>query len=265
MRDFLDEEVDVLLAGHLDPTIPPDDWDLEALSKELVGIGLDPARVSADALWDLGTRDAMEEALREQLDALLVEREATYGEEVWALVERVILLRAIDTLWVEHLTELDDMRRGIGLRGYSGEDPLQAFKKVAFGLYEELRGFIRQQVAHTIFRVSVERQPAPVATALPGPGQPAPAGGAGDGDGRDGDRRAPVAATAMAGAPGARIATSGGASAAPTARAMRLEHGDGDAAAVGSAAGRGAGQPKLGRNEPCWCGSGLKYKKCHGR
>ena len=261
VRDFLEEEVDTLLAAHLDPSIPPDDWDLESLAKELAGIGLDPARVSADALWDLGTREAMEEDISGQIDALLEDRQATYGPEVWALVERVVLLRAIDTLWVEHLTELDDMRRGIGLRGYSGEDPLQAFKKVAFGLYEELRGFIRQQVAHTIFRVSVERQPAPLATPLPGPGQPA-ADTPAEGDGtrhQDGAAR-PLTATA---AVGARVATTGR-QAAAASRPMRLQHGDGDAV-DGAPAARAPGQPKLGRNDPCWCGSGLKYKKCHGR
>ncbi len=69
-----------------------------------------------------------------------------------------MLLRAIDTLWVEHLTELDDFRRGVGLRGYGGTDPLVEFKREAFKLYEELRGFIRHQVASTIFRVSVQRR-----------------------------------------------------------------------------------------------------------
>ena len=61
----------------------------------------------------------------------------------------------LDTLWVDHLTELDDMRRGIGLRGYGGIDPLNEFKREAFKLYEEFRGFISKQVANTIFRVQV--------------------------------------------------------------------------------------------------------------
>ena len=69
-----------------------------------------------------------------------------------------MLLRTIDTLWVDHLTELDDFRRGVGLRGYGGTDPLVEFKREAFKLYEELRGFIRHQVATTIFRVNVQRR-----------------------------------------------------------------------------------------------------------
>ena len=83
-----------------------------------------------------------------------------------------MLLRTIDSLWVEHLTEVDDMRRGIGLRGYAQQDPLNEFRKEAYRLYEELSGLIRRQVATTIFRVTVKpraRRPVPLA----GPGQPA--------------------------------------------------------------------------------------------
>ena len=76
------------------------------------------------------------------------------------MVERLVLLRTIDSLWVEHLTELDDMRRGIGLRGYAQQDPLNEFKKEAFSLYDQLRALIRHQVATTIFRVQVVKQPA---------------------------------------------------------------------------------------------------------
>ena len=102
------------------------------------------------------------------------QREQQYGPDVWAQVERLVLLRSIDTLWVEHLTELDDMRRGIGLRGYGGMDPLNEFKREAFKLYEELRGFIRRQVASTIFRVNIQprRQAAGCGRAVPRPPVP---------------------------------------------------------------------------------------------
>jgi preprotein translocase subunit SecA len=247
VRAFLDDEIGALLDRHLLPDVPPDDWDLDELSKELVGLGLDPAKVTPDALWDMGSREAILTTLQGLVDETLTEREATNGEEVWAVVERIVLLRAIDSLWVEHLTELDDMRRGIGLRGYGGEDPLQAFKKVAFALYEELRGFIREQVAHTIFRVTVTQQPTPppeMAQPMPGPGQPAAA----PGNGAQATPAQPQAAPA-AGSPGP-----GG----TAATAIAGLPGRAPAAAP-------AGTPKLGRNDPCWCGSGLKYKKCHGR
>ena len=72
-----------------------------------------------------------------------------------------MLLRTIDSLWVEHLTELDDMRRGIGLRGYAQQDPLNEFRREAFRMYEEFRDLIRHGVASSIFRVTVQKQPPP--------------------------------------------------------------------------------------------------------
>ena len=121
--------------------------------------------------------------------------EAEVGEEDWSTVERLVLLRTIDSLWVEHLTELDDMRRGIGLRGYAQQDPLNEFRREAFQLYEELRGLIRHGVASSIFRVTVTRQPAPtpggdpaVAASLAA-GAAALSGGERSGRRQDGRRR----------------------------------------------------------------------------
>ena len=85
------------------------------------------------------------------------------------MIERLVLLRTIDSLWVEHLTELDDMRRGIGLRGYAQQDPLNEFRREAFALYTELRDLIRHQLANTIFRVTVTRQPPPPPSPMPMP------------------------------------------------------------------------------------------------
>src|SRR5262249_23161340 len=144
------------------------------------------------------------------------------------------------SLWVEHLTELDDMRRGIGLRGYAQQDPLNEFKREAFQLYDELRGLIRHGVATAIFNVTVTRQP----VQQPG-GDPAVAaalarGAAAGGGGGNGGRAAPpagdgtgerVPAAAVAGAVAAGGAASGsavlrGGPVAPTARPMRESLGD---------------------------------------
>jgi len=260
IRGFLDGEIESLLDEHL-AAAEPDDWDMDGLSRALLGFGFEPAASSVNALWEAGSRADIAELLRAQVDEMLERKEAEYGPETWALVERLVLLRSIDSLWVEHLTELDDMRRGIGLRGYSGEDPLNAFRKVAFEAYEELRGFIQRQVASTIFRVSVTRQPA--TTPLPGPGQPSRA--------TDGDGARPGAASATdAGGTAATIAATAHAMAplvpglAATARpkVMREQLGDEPRRPAGATPG---GAPKIGRNDPCHCGSGLKYKKCHGR
>jgi preprotein translocase subunit SecA len=174
-----------------------------------------------------------------------------------------VLLRTIDSLWVEHLTELDDMRRGIGLRGYAQQDPLNEFRKEAFRLYEELSGFIRHQVASTIFRVQLQAQPqaAAGAFAMQGPGQLAAGASRNGGAGAGRGARAVASGIRTMAGPGVTGTSSS-------------SSGGGVAAAAGVPGAAGAGQQarpgytpsgaKIGRNDACWCGSGRKYKKCHG-
>ena len=75
------------------------------------------------------------------------------------VLERLVLLRVIDSLWVEHLTAVDDMRRGIGLRAYSQRDPLNEFKVEAYRMFDELKSTIRHDITHTVFRVTLTREP----------------------------------------------------------------------------------------------------------
>ena len=173
------------------------------------------------------------------------------------------------------------MRRGIGLRGYAQQDPLNEYKREAFELYDELRGLIRHGVASSIFRVTVTRQPQPsdeggdpaVAAAL-ARGAASLAGGNGA-NGRTAPER--VAGSDAARVPAATVVGGsailrGGPAAPPTNRPMRATLGDqlvtGDGVsptADGPKAGFTPSGARIGRNDPCWCGSGAKYKKCHGR
>jgi preprotein translocase subunit SecA len=260
VRAFVDEEIGALLDQHCGGE-QPDDWAMEALSVSLKAMGLDGPGTSEDDLWEAGGREALAGHLRELAEALLAAKEAEVGEVDWAMVERLVLLRTIDSLWVEHLTELDDMRRGIGLRGYAQQDPLNEFKKEAFSLYDQLQSLIRHQVATTIFRVQIVKQPA---APTPDEAQLAASLAAG----ATAMRSAPPAASASrkAGAsdaapvPGAGVMARG-LPTGPAIRAMQQQVGD---RALAPAQGAGPGA-KLGRNDPCHCGSGLKYKKCHGR
>jgi preprotein translocase subunit SecA len=286
--DFVEQELGAVLDAHLVGSTT--EWDLEGLAESIGALGLHGEALDAESLAELGTREAIEEHIVDVATARLEEREQAIGPETWALVERAVLLRAIDTLWVEHLTELDDFRRGVGLRGYGGTDPLVEFKREAYKLYEELRGFIRHQVASTIFRVSVQRRAAASETtemptltpeqlanlraaAQPDAGArgaviPGPSGALG-----------PVAQPALAGAAiasGGSVTSSSGAGASAelrpmpavaTPRVMRLQHGDetvGVNAGPGGAGQSPDGTQRPGRNDPCWCGSGKKYKRCHG-
>jgi preprotein translocase subunit SecA len=234
-------------------------------------MGVGGPGTSEAELDELPTRDDIVGHLHELVDEALETREREHGEEVWSQVERFVLLRTIDSLWVEHLTELDDMRRGIGLRGYAQQDPLNEFRKEAFRLYEELSDLIRRQVATTIFRVTVTREPATVP--LSGPGQPARVDGATARPAAVGAGAA--SATAVAGAAAGvpspfRGATATSAGAGPMTglpsdpmRGAREAPGNG-AGTDGVRQGFTPSGERIGRNDPCWCGSGQKYKKCHG-
>ncbi len=259
VRRFLDDEIDTLVDVHLGAVV--EEWDVDGLANAVATMNLIGDDLDVDGLADLLTRDAIDERLRQAVDDTIAQREEQHGADTWALVERMVLLRTIDSLWVEHLTELDDFRRGVGLRGYGGTDPLNEFKREAFKLYEELRGFIRHGVATTIFRVTVQRHTHPP--------MPVPEEMAGQGTGSNGGTADGVPTTAA----GVRATSSVAAgSAAPLLSGItgggrpgtvRLQHGDEELAPVASASKPAT--PKLGRNEPCYCGSGLKYKKCHGR
>jgi preprotein translocase subunit SecA len=224
---MLDDEVAGLVAEH---TAGEDhtEWNLDGLRAQLTAMV--PSFTDADLRFLLEARDP--EAVREQLSELVAEhyarKRATTGDEGMQVLERLVMLRVIDSLWVEHLTAVDDMRRGIGLRAYSQREPLNEFKIEAYKMFDELKSTIRHDVTHTVFRVSIQQQPA----------QPRPI-----------TRNVVEGRAAVAGAPGA---TAGGA-----ATATAVAGGNGAAAPARSG-------PKIGRNDPCWCGSGKKFKKCHG-
>jgi preprotein translocase subunit SecA len=223
---MLEDEIAVLVADHTAADHAAD-WNLEGLRTQLVSMV--PSITDADLRFLDDARDSgdVTTTLNQLVHDRYEARRAELGPERSEVLERLVLLRVIDSLWVEHLTAVDDMRRGIGLRAYSQRDPLNEFKIEAYRMFDELKATIRHDVTHTIFRVTVERTPA----------QPRPmARNVVEG-------RAPVAGTASAaGAATATAVAGGGGNGAQPARSG----------------------PKVGRNDPCWCGSGKKFKKCHG-
>jgi preprotein translocase subunit SecA len=253
VESFVDQEIDFLVDLHLSPSLPQGEWNMAGLLAGIEAMGLGGPDITEDALWDFSSREAINTHLKDRAAERLEEKDAENPEE-WALIERLVLLRTIDAIWVEHLTEVDELRQGIGLRGLAQEDPLNAFKKEAYSLYEEMSSLIRHQVATTIFRVTIVRTPAPP-QGTEGTGQP---GAAADG------ATQPGAAPAKAGGNGAPQSggrnlpgplpqgrTSGGANGGKPGGELRPGY---------SPAG-----VRMGRNDTCWCGSGMKYKKCHGR
>ena len=241
LRSNVIEMVDQQIEQAFDafaPATSRDDWDLAALLAELRAIiaGL-PAHINEKYLAE-HAEDALDTAI-EEAHRLYEEKEKALGADKTRTLERLVLLGIIDRLWVYHLTALDEMRQGIGLTGYGGRDPLVEFKREAHDMYEQLKDHIRENVARRIFNVTLTPQaappPPPANTSEIGPDETAAAGATGE----------PVTTTRKAGARGSA------ATATATATAP--------AATTNAPISR-----KVGRNDPCPCGSGKKYKKCHG-
>ena len=199
VRRFLDDEIDVLVGDHLAGE-DPEAWNLDALAASLSAMGLAatrrrPTRSGTRA----GGRPSPTTCASSRTPGWTLAKPRS-ARRTGAQVERIVLVRTIDSLWVEHLTELDDMRRGIGLRGYAQQDPLNEFRREAFRMYEEFRDMIRHGVASSIFRVTVQKQPPPggdgaVAQAL-ARGAEALRSGSGNGAGAGAGAAQPVAAGA---------------------------------------------------------------------
>ncbi len=213
---------------------------------------------------DLGELDAASSS-RESITELLVddalgayeEREEEFGEELMRALERHILLQIIDTRWKEHLHEMDYLREGIHLRGFAQIDPLVAYKNEGYLMFSSLMVSIWEEYTRLIFHVNVELQPSQVEEQF---GAPEPAGDVELSGGTEADQPSALREAALAGAGGAE---------ATAAAALDPSTNSPTQSAAGSPGGNAetvvkAEAEKIGRNDPCWCGSGKKYKKCHG-
>jgi preprotein translocase subunit SecA len=213
----------------------PEEWDTDSLVSELKAVMPIPAAWTPAYFRKTNGDEAFEEVLahaNEQYE----KKEAELGSDRMRTLEQLVFLRVIDRLWVYHLTALEELRQGIGLRGYGQRDPLVEFKREAFDMFEQLNEHIRQNVVRQIYNVTLTTQ-----AARPEPPRNVQESGPSDTAAAAPSRAATAAATATA-AGGAATATS--------------------TPAPGTGNGRPSG--KVGRNDPCPCGSGKKYKKCHG-
>ncbi len=140
---MLEDEVTTLSTEHT-AADHPSDWNLDGLRTQLASmipaLTDDDLRSLDDATEGAELTTQLAEVVRAQYEA----RRAELGEEPASVLERLVLLRVIDSLWVEHLTAVDDMRRGIGLRAYSQRDPLNEFKIEAYRMFDELKATIRK-------------------------------------------------------------------------------------------------------------------------
>jgi preprotein translocase subunit SecA len=220
-----------------------EDWDLDGLFTALEDIY--PVRLTAAEITE---ESIGREELIERLSADAVElydrREAELGEELMRALERYLLLQIIDQRWREHLYDMDYLREGIHLRGFAQIEPLVAYKNEAFTLFTDLMNTIWSDFSRMIFHVEVQIE-----------GE--------NGEGPPAQQYTPTGSSTSAG----RVSYSGGVG---TAQPSALAE-----AQAGEEAGeqilppvveqrRVAEVEQIGRNDPCWCGSGKKFKRCHG-
>ncbi|MCK9247959.1 MAG: preprotein translocase subunit SecA [Solirubrobacteraceae bacterium] len=237
------EEVGNVIARALEEYLPEDDielWDVDGLVAALNEIW--PVTIQAEELDpDRTDRDVLLNRLHDDAVAAYERRELELGDELMRQVERYLLLNIIDQRWREHLYDLDYLREGIHLRGYAQIEPIVAYKNEAYELFQDLMATIWGDFSRMIFNVEVEVEPPAAASS-----------GGGQEYSYSGGTTAPSSIADLAGADVEGAALSAYDSGAPAD----------DAPAVQQRVL--TPDQQIGRNELCWCGSGRKYKRCHG-
>src|SRR5215813_6564513 len=210
---------------YLDPNVAPDDWDLENYKVQVHTIyALDTESEGID--FQRATPEEIETTLWDKLKTKYAEKEKHIGDEAMRTYERIIMLNIIDAQWKDHLLALDHLKQGIGLVGYGQKDPLVEYKKESFDLFQAMLDRIDTTTIRSLFNLQVVAEESPEEI-----------------------QRRRLAARRRGGS-------------------MQFTGPNQGATAAGEEAGKVKtvvrDQPKVGRNDPCPCGSGRKYKKCHG-
>jgi preprotein translocase subunit SecA len=232
-----------------------EDWDVDglfvALNDILPGDLLPNGLTAADVGREQMVREDLVDRLTEETAELYDRREQEFGPELMRALERYLLLQIIDNRWREHLYDMDYLREGIHLRGFAQIEPIVAYKNEAFTLFADLMNSIWSDFARMIYHVEVEVEPSDLAASP----FAQPAGGTATRAG----------SITYSGGSGAE---SVGALAAATAGGGMLTIEDGyeeeELVMPVVEQRKVADEEQIGRNDPCWCGSGKKYKKCHG-
>ena len=223
----------------------PENWQTEALVRELGGImPLPPHLMDAEALRDYASEE-IESAVLEHAEALYQTIEAELGVDDMRVLERQVMLRIIDTNWVQHLTAMENLRQGIGLHAFGQRDPLVMYKKEGHEKFQDLQSRIQRDIVHSIYNIGdLAQQHARANGSIAPPTQQQRANGS-NGSAAAGQRANGTAAARP------RVNAQNGASVMTNVVPNRRE-------AVP------AGARKIGRNAQCPCGSGKKYKRCCG-
>jgi preprotein translocase subunit SecA len=250
MSDVARDELEGVIERLVDEYTPGDeldDWDMpemEVQLRQIWPVGVEVGSLAPEAVDREKLKDELDDDAMNAYD----DREEQLGAELMRHLERSILLQVIDNRWREHLYDMDYLREGIHLRGIAQIDPLVAYKNEAFSMFEDLMHSIWEEFSKLVFRAEVEIDPAQAGGAFGGNGDPAALDYSGGG---------------MDGQPSALQEVAAGASPTTVGMAAAAGPGNGGATEVVETVVKDE-HDKVGRNDPCWCGSGKKFKKCHG-
>ena len=244
-----------VVSAYIPPGAPEELWDPKGLSEALksdFGMDADVAQWLEDdkTLDDHGIK----RRVQQQLEADYQAKKDSVGAEVVEHFEKAIMLQELDSLWREHLAAMDYLRQGINLRSYAQKDPKQEYKREAFAMFNELLQRLKHQVVSIVSRVQVRAESDVEAVEAQRRQQAEQAR----------QRAQAVHAEAASALSGGDAAGEPGAAAGPSG-GRRIQGGPGRAPAPPTPETFVRQQPKVGRNDPCPCGSGKKYKQCHGK
>jgi preprotein translocase subunit SecA len=265
--DFVEDSVRDLVATYAPAGVFPEEWNLEELwtaLEQIYPVKLDRSELDLESL----TPEELASMVADDAMARYEEREAELGSDVMRQVERRVILSVVDRIWREHLYEMDHLRDGIGLRAVGQRDPLVEYQREAYEAFQAVRAQIKQEAAGYFFHLPVQQ------TAATGAAPPAS-----EPNGKQGAKVARPALRTEPRREPQRLAYTSSTTTGAAASGGSASYSVGGAPAAGGQPAGSARQAaeqatktrgtvikedRVGRNDPCPCGSGLKYKRCHG-
>ena len=239
LREYIMNMAHKIINAIIDPIVVeskfPEEWDFETLNRNLKKISSGYRGKSSYSTEELNamTEDSLRQSVCEEFDRLYDEKEKEIGTEHMREVERMILLRVVDNLWMDHIDAMDQLKSGIGLRALGQQDPAAAYAKEGFDMFEQMISAIQEDTVKYCYNVTVETRA---------------------------ERKAIMEAES---------ATKSDYVDEGELRAMQGEGQLPDEAQIPDREKKQEtvrrDHPKIGRNDPCPCGSGKKYKNCCGK
>ncbi len=291
-EDYVSTILSNILDEHAPEKANPEEWKLDAIYSQVYDVfgaklNEGPDAINASEM----TRHELGEALFERIRARYDIKEQILGAPAMRYHERIVMLSVLDGLWKDHLLAMDHLKEGIGLRGYAQQDPLVAYKKESFEMFEAMMLRFQEDTARHLFRMQIigpDGNPIERVDQMPRPGNPPgpanPPGPLFSGQPNGQTPPRPALSPGVAATPDASDERASAsrtpvpvATRAPSTTIDALERefqqkkkreleqarSAGSSASTNGNAPRVTGE-KVGRNDPCPCGSGKKYKKCHG-